>query len=108
MEFPDKTLTCRDCGAEYIFSSGEQAFYAEKGFENEPARCPECRTSRKRDRGPGSGGGGGGGGFSRGPRQLYDVVCASCGAPTQVPFQPRQERPVYCRACFDKMNAGVR
>ena len=42
----DKTLTCKDCGAEFVFTEGEQAFYAEKGF-SEPTRCPECRKARK-------------------------------------------------------------
>jgi len=81
---------------EFIFTAGEQAFYAEKGFQNEPGRCPDCREQRRRDRE----------GYSRGPRQLVDVVCDSCGAPTQVPFQPTQGRPVYCRDCFSKANTG--
>lgn len=52
----DKTLQCKDCGAEFVFTAGEQAFYKEKGFENEPQRCPECRRARKlarnQNRGP--------------------------------------------------------
>jgi hypothetical protein len=48
---PDKTLICKDCGKEFIFTEGEQAFYKEKGFENEPQRCPECRRLRKQQRG---------------------------------------------------------
>lgn len=98
MEYQDKTLKCRDCGNDFTFTTGEQAFYAEKGFENEPARCPDCRANRKRERTS----------FGhRGPRQLYDVVCMECGVHTQVPFQPRQERPVYCRPCYDKKNGRV-
>ncbi|WP_251862022.1 zinc-ribbon domain-containing protein [Clostridium sp. Marseille-Q2269] len=46
----DKTLTCEDCGKEFVFTEGEQEFYKEKGFENEPKRCPECRKSRKQER----------------------------------------------------------
>lgn len=46
----DKTLKCKDCGADFIFTEGEQAFYKEKGFENEPQRCPECRRARKMQR----------------------------------------------------------
>ena len=46
----DKTLKCRDCGSEFIFSVGEQEFYKEKGFENEPVRCPDCRRARKQNR----------------------------------------------------------
>lgn len=46
----DKTLTCKDCGSNFIFTEGEQAFYKEKGFENEPQRCPDCRKARKQQR----------------------------------------------------------
>lgn len=88
MAFVDKTLVCRDCGAEFVFTAGEQEFYAEKGFQNEPSRCPECRQNRRRQR------------DDNGGRQLYDAVCAECGQPTQVPFKPREDRPVYCRECF--------
>ncbi|MBS4023220.1 MAG: zinc-ribbon domain containing protein [Dethiobacter sp.] len=94
----DKTLTCRDCNNEFIFSASEQEFYAEKGFTNEPGRCAECRAARKQQ---------GGGGFrsnSRGPREMHDATCASCGTSTQVPFKPRGDRPVYCSECFSKNN----
>ena len=43
----DKTLTCKDCGSEFVFTEGEQNFYKEKGFENEPQRCPDCRRAKK-------------------------------------------------------------
>lgn len=89
MEFQDKTLVCSDCGAEFIFTAGEQEFYATKGFSNEPRRCKNCRDSRKQQ-----------GDHSGKPRELHDVVCANCGATTQVPFKPREDRPVYCRDCF--------
>lgn len=85
--YQDKTLKCRDCGAEFVFTASEQAFFAEKGFQNEPGRCPECRAARKATRGS--------------DRPMYDVICADCGKPTQVPFQPRNDRPVYCRDCFE-------
>lgn len=85
--YEDKVLTCRECGREFVFSASEQAFYAEKGFQNEPGRCPECRAARKATRGS--------------DRPMYDVICADCGKPTQVPFQPRNDRPVYCRDCFE-------
>lgn len=91
MEFQDKTLVCRDCGQEFVFTAREQAFYAEKGFQNEPARCHDCRAARKRQRAAAELGG---------ERVMYDAVCADCGAPTQVPFQPRTDRPVYCNTCF--------
>lgn len=87
----DKTLICRDCGKEFIFSVQEQQFFAEKGFQNEPARCLTCRKARKQQ----SNG-------SRGERQLYTVNCSNCGAETQVPFKPTGVRPVYCRDCFQK------
>ncbi|MDA8234595.1 MAG: zinc-ribbon domain containing protein [Clostridia bacterium] len=94
--YNDKTLTCRDCGNEFVFSASEQEFYAEKGFTNEPGRCPQCRAARKdQNRG---------GGFSRGPRQqreMHDATCAACGTQTQVPFRPRNDRPVYCSDCFN-------
>lgn len=93
--FADKTLKCRDCGQEFVFTAGEQAFYQEKGFQNEPSRCRECRETRKRGRESGPGGRGDGHG-----RQLYTVTCSDCGAQTEVPFQPRGDRPVYCRDCF--------
>ena len=43
----DKTLVCKDCGADFVFTEGEQQFYAEKGFDNEPQRCQDCRKARK-------------------------------------------------------------
>ncbi len=91
--YQDKTLTCRDCGNEFIFSASEQEFFAEKGFSNEPGRCPQCRAARKQNRG-------GFGRMSRPPREMHDAVCAACGAETQVPFRPSGDRPVYCRDCF--------
>jgi CxxC-x17-CxxC domain-containing protein len=93
----DKTLTCRDCGREFIFSASEQQFFAEKGFTNEPGRCPECRAANKAQR---RGGSFTSGGYSSGPREMFPAVCAQCGKDTQVPFQPRNDRPVYCSDCF--------
>ncbi|MHB8125479.1 MAG: zinc-ribbon domain containing protein [Desulfitobacteriaceae bacterium] len=95
----DKTLTCRDCGQEFIFSASEQEFYAEKGFQNEPGRCPACRQARKQA----NGGRNTGGGYARQPRQMYPAVCASCGTQTEVPFQPSGDKPVYCRDCYQSM-----
>lgn len=97
--FVDKVLSCRDCGREFVFTAGEQEFYATRGLQNEPRRCPSCRTARRSD-----GGNGNGGGF--GPartRALHDVICANCGKPTQVPFLPTGSRPVYCQDCFQEM-----
>jgi len=100
VSYTDKTLTCVECGAAFTFSAEDQEYHASRGFTNEPKRCPTCREAR---RGGGSyrgGGGGGGGGY--GSRQMYSVVCADCGQQTEVPFQPRGDRPVYCRDCFAK------
>ncbi len=124
----DRTLTCRDCGQAFTFTAGEQAFYQERGF-SEPQRCQSCRAQRKAQRadsGYGSGGGysgggggysagsygngggyGGGGGYSSGPRQMYPAVCSNCGKDTEVPFQPRNDKPVYCRECFQDRRAAA-
>ena len=96
--FEDKILKCRDCGVDFEFTAREQEFYAEKGFQNEPGRCPTCRSARKQ-----RGNFGGGSNQSQGgERQMYPAVCAECGVETQVPFAPRSDRPVYCRDCFQK------
>ncbi len=98
----DKTLTCRDCNAEFTFTVSEQEFFAQKGFTNEPGRCPECRAARKAQRGDGgySSGGYSSGGYGRREREMFPAVCAQCGKDTQVPFQPRNDRPVYCSECY--------
>ena len=87
--YEDKTLVCKDCGAEFVFTAGEQEFYAERGFQNEPQRCKPCRDSRKN--------------AAKQQREMYTAICASCGAEAKVPFQPRNDRPVYCSECFAKM-----
>ncbi len=91
MELRDKTLTCRDCGVSFVFTAGEQGFYQEKGLLNEPQRCPSCRAARRRERAGGV------------AREMHPVICAQCGAQTTVPFVPRNDRPVYCSPCYDKM-----
>lgn len=91
----DKVIKCRDCGAEFLFTVGEQEFFLEKGFQHEPTRCRDCRSKRRQSGPEGEG------------RQLHTVVCASCGTETQVPFKPRLDRPVYCRECFERERAGV-
>ena len=85
----DKTIICKDCGQEFVFTASEQDFFEEKGFTNEPQRCKPCRDIQKNNRGGG-----------RGPREMFDAVCASCGKNCKVPFQPRDDRPVYCSDCF--------
>ncbi len=106
MAYTDQVLTCADCGVDFVFSASEQEFFAQKGFSSAPKRCSSCRAQR---RASGNGGGGGfgassgggyGGGYSRGPREMFDAVCARCGKDTQVPFRPTGARPVYCSDCF--------
>jgi len=94
MEFEDKTLVCRDCGKEFVFTAGEQAFYAEKGFANEPTRCRDCRAARKAGRSEGGSN-----------REFFKAICADCGVETEVPFKPVTNRPIYCRDCFSKHRA---
>ena len=89
--FEDKTLVCRDCGKEFVFTASEQQFFADKGFQNDPTRCHECRQARRNRENPG-----------RAERQYFEVICDGCGQTTQVPFQPKGDRPVYCRECFDR------
>jgi CxxC-x17-CxxC domain-containing protein len=133
----DRTLTCRDCGREFVFTSGEQDFYTQRGF-SEPQRCPECRQARKTQRGAtgasggysgggnsggsygGNSGGYGGGsnyggnsggyddGAPRAPRQLYAATCSECGQATEVPFSPTPGKPVYCRDCFQNRKSTPR
>jgi CxxC-x17-CxxC domain-containing protein len=103
LSYQDKTLACRDCGQEFVWTAGEQEFYAQRGLVNQPGRCPDCRRARKSQQGGGGYAGGGysaGGGYERAPRQMYAAVCSECGKETQVPFQPRGDKPVYCSECF--------
>jgi CxxC-x17-CxxC domain-containing protein len=96
MAFQDKQIQCADCGATFTFTAEEQEFYQSKGFVNEPKRCPSCRQARKSERNGSSG---------RPRRQMFAVVCADCGKETEVPFEPRGDRPVYCSDCFRKHSA---
>jgi CxxC-x17-CxxC domain-containing protein len=113
LSYADKPLTCRDCGQAFVFTTGEQEFFAQKGFTNEPSRCPDCRSARKASSGGsggynsgdyGSGGysSGGGGGYGRQDREMFSATCSSCGNEARVPFQPRGDKPVYCSDCFAK------
>ncbi len=105
----DQTLYCRDCNQEFAFTVGEQEFYASRGLTNAPSRCPSCRSARKAQMGDRQGGGSYGGGRSGGSRearQMYTATCASCGNEAQVPFQPRGDKPVYCRDCYQAQSGG--
>lgn len=100
--FEEKLLNCKDCGRDFVFSAGEQEFFAEKGFEHEPSRCPECRAARKSKRNES---GSGNRGYSRFNgaktlRQTFEVTCSECGNSTTVPFKPKEDRPVYCEDCY--------
>ncbi|HBM74902.1 MAG TPA: zinc-binding protein [Clostridiaceae bacterium] len=88
--YQDKTLVCKDCGKEFVFTAGEQEFYAEKGFQNEPSRCKECRQAKKNARRP-----------AGAKREMYTAICSACGKETEVPFKPSEDRPVYCRECYE-------
>ncbi|MFH1169402.1 MAG: CxxC-x17-CxxC domain-containing protein [Chloroflexota bacterium] len=99
MSFQDKSIQCSDCGTTFTFSAEDQEFFRSKGYTNEPKRCPECRQARKSERYGSSGGGGSYGA----PRQMFPATCAECGKSTEVPFQPRGDKPVYCSDCYRKM-----
>ncbi len=99
MAFEDRTLTCKDCSAEFPFTAKDQEFYAEKQFTNDPVRCKPCREARKAGAAARRGGGGRGG---RPEREMHDAVCTDCGAQTQVPFRPTPGKSVLCRDCFRK------
>jgi CxxC-x17-CxxC domain-containing protein len=132
--YNDKTLTCADCGQQFVFTASEQDFYAQRGF-SEPRRCASCRASRKTARGGSGGGGGygassggsyggsssyssgggygggggGGGGYGereRGPREMFSATCSNCGKEAMVPFRPTSGKPVYCSDCFRSMRGA--
>jgi CxxC-x17-CxxC domain-containing protein len=96
MEFQDKVLTCVDCGSAFVFTAGEQLFFHDKQFKNEPKRCKNCKSKRvavlNAQPSPGNG--------ARFARVETRAVCSQCGKETTVPFRPTQGRPVLCRECF--------
>ena len=106
MEFQDKVLKCIDCGADFIFTAGEQLFFSDKQFKNEPKRCKGCKSKRAQSLGvSGQSGSGSGGGYSKVETR---TTCSGCGKETTVPFKPTQGRPVFCRECFQqKRTAGA-
>lgn len=81
----DKTLVCSDCGKEFVFTAKEQEFYKEKGFDNEPKRCRDCRIAKKQQN-----------------QIRHAITCAKCGKEDTVPFQPKDESSVLCRDCYQK------
>jgi CxxC-x17-CxxC domain-containing protein len=88
MEYQDRVLTCVDCGNEFVFTAGEQLFFHDKNFTNDPKRCKQCKAKRSSNR--------------RGVRSETRTTCSVCGSETTVPFKPTQGRPVLCRSCFQK------
>jgi CxxC-x17-CxxC domain-containing protein len=105
MSFEDKSLQCSDCGINFTWSSQDQEFFQSKGYTNAPKRCPACRDARKAERGTtggNSGFGGNGGGYST-RSQMFPATCSDCGKATQVPFEPRNGKPVYCSDCYRKV-----
>ncbi len=96
MGFEDKTIQCSDCENTFTFSAEEQEFFAAKGYTNEPKRCPACRKAKRMQYD-------GGGYGSRSERQMFPATCAECGKDTEVPFEPREGRPVYCSDCYNKL-----
>ena len=108
MDFSDQTLNCRDCGNSFVWTASEQKFYADKGFNNSPVRCPACRAAKKAQMGGGRGFGRGG--YNAGPQPMFDATCSQCGNACKVPFQPRLDengkpvKPIYCNECYKSMN----
>ena len=109
----DRTLTCADCGQEFVFTASEQQFYADRGF-SDPRRCRSCRAARKAQMGGGdSSGMGGGGGYGangggyreRRPREMFEATCSNCGKTAMVPFRPTSGKPVFCDDCFSRRRA---
>lgn len=93
MDFQDKTLTCKDCGKEFVWSAGEQKFYADKGLQNPPGRCVDCRRQMKEKKTNG---------------KKYSIVCKECGKEGEVPFEPRDPHDVLCAECFTKKREAER
>jgi CxxC-x17-CxxC domain-containing protein len=97
MEYHDRVLKCSECSAEFVFTAGEQMFFADKGFKNEPKRCKACKANRSAGTTAGSG---------SVQRVETKTVCSQCGKETTVPFKPTQGRPVYCRECFQQRRSA--
>lgn len=89
--YEDKSLNCKECGSEFVFTAGEQEFYATKGFQNEPQRCKICRDKKKHE--------------AKAPKEMFMTTCAQCGQEAKIPFKPSDDRPVYCSDCFAAMKA---
>ena len=104
MQFVDRFLKCTDCGNDFVFTAGEQLFFYDKQFKNDPKRCKLCKAKRA------------GLGRSTNPnapatlpfsRTETRTECSSCGIETTVPFKPTQGRPVLCRSCFQQQRVPM-
>ncbi|MBM2824685.1 MAG: hypothetical protein HW402_349 [Dehalococcoidales bacterium] len=106
MSYQDKSIQCSDCATTFTFGVEEQEQFASRGYTNEPKRCPSCREARKATQAASGGGSSynSNRSYSSAPRQMFPVKCATCGKDTQVPFEPRGDRPVYCSDCYRKTN----
>lgn len=100
MSFSDITLTCKDCAQPFVFTTGEQEFYQQRGLMNQPGRCQSCRGARRAGGAGASPGYSSGGGYG-GAREMFTATCSQCGQEARVPFQPRGDKPVYCSSCFE-------
>jgi len=99
MEFQDKVLKCIDCGTDFLFTAGEQLFFRDRQFKNEPKRCKSCKGKRVPViTAPGNRGSG---------RTETRTNCSQCGKETTVPFKPTQGRPVLCRECFQSKRTAA-
>jgi CxxC-x17-CxxC domain-containing protein len=109
MSFQDKSIQCSDCGITFTFSASEQELFASRGYTNEPKRCPSCRQARKARQYGDNGNSYGNSSYGyRSSRQMFPVKCSECGKDTEVPFEPRNGRPVYCSDCYNKVRTSTR
>lgn len=92
MDFSDKWLMCVDCGKQFLWDAGEQAWFVSNHLENQPKRCKKCRDKRRVER-------------KHQPHPITQVKCDSCGASTYVPFVPHRTKPIYCRMCLATVRA---
>ncbi len=103
MAYPSRSVSCRNCGAEYSLNGEELEFLAARGLDGSSGLCPGCRAIRRSQFASWNSGRG----LSRSSRELHTAICADCGAETQIPFLPKEGRPVYCSTCFEKRKAAA-
>ncbi len=91
MDYQDKTISCKECSKEFVWSAGEQKFYADKGLQNSPGRCPDCRKNKK---------------DQKANRPMNDIICKKCGKEGKVPFKPNDPNDVLCLDCWNQERAN--